>query len=215
MFSKLKQFDMHIKAVEGVNQQTILGACITLISTFLVIVLLISEINLFLKIDVVSRMVADNSAGVESIQLVFDIDLYHVSCERINFLQEVTRGTLHTHEPITIEKNAIQPSGCKVKGSIITDKVGGNFRFGIEPEKVVNNKMHPIPGVANSIQNQLTLNANISHKINLIIFLPTKGKSAIDKIPGLSKSLTDQSTIVPTETAIYQYAIQVKYLIII
>ena len=67
--------------------------------------------------------------------------------------------------------------------------------------------MRPIPAEQN--QNQMKLNANISHVINHIIFLPTKGKSAVDKIPGLSKSLTNQASIVPTGTAIYQYSIQV------
>jgi hypothetical protein len=62
---------MHIKAVEGVNQQTLLGAFITLISTVLVLILLLSELSLFLKIDVVSRMVADNTVGLESVKLDF------------------------------------------------------------------------------------------------------------------------------------------------
>lgn len=71
MFAKFKRFDFHIKAVDGVNQKTILGAIITLLSTVLVIVLILSEISLFLKIDVISRMVADNTVGIESVRLDF------------------------------------------------------------------------------------------------------------------------------------------------
>jgi len=73
MFSRLKRFDVHVKAVDGVNQKTLLGALITLISTVIVIVLVLSEVSIFLKIDVISRMVADNSVGIESIKLDFGI----------------------------------------------------------------------------------------------------------------------------------------------
>lgn len=71
MFTKFKRFDVHVKAVDGVNQKTILGACITIISAAVVIILVLSELNLFLKVDVISRMVADNTVGIESVRLDF------------------------------------------------------------------------------------------------------------------------------------------------
>ena len=73
MFSKFNRFDVHVKAVDGVNQKTILGACITLLSIVIVLVLVLSEISIFFKVDVISRMVADNTVGIESVRLDFGI----------------------------------------------------------------------------------------------------------------------------------------------
>ena len=50
----------------------------------------------------------------------------------MSFSQEVTRGTLHSHEPEHISKEAIEGRSCWVHGSIVTDKVGGSFRFMID-----------------------------------------------------------------------------------
>jgi hypothetical protein len=71
----------------------------------------------------------------------------------------------------------------------------------------VENPNKPVPSVQG--QEEQHLYANISHRINHVIFIPTKGKSAVDKIPGLEHSLNMLDTIVPENTAIYQYSIQV------
>lgn len=49
------------------------------------------------------------------------------------FSQEVIRGTVHTHSDngnITLTPVG---SGCQIHGYIVTDKVGGNFRFKVKP----------------------------------------------------------------------------------
>ena len=71
MFAKFSRFDVHVKAVDGVNQKTVLGACITLLSVVIVLILVLSEISIFFKVDVISRMVADNTVGIESVRLDF------------------------------------------------------------------------------------------------------------------------------------------------
>jgi hypothetical protein len=199
MFPKFKKFDIHVKAVEGVNQQTILGAFITLVSVVVVVVLLISELTLFLKVDVVSRMVADTSAGFESVKLEIDVEFYSVSCEKLYFYQEVTRGTLHVHEPGQMNKSASSGGGCRIIGDIITDKAGGNFRFAVQSGSVVSLN-------ENAVSNY---GSNFTHIINHIAFMPTNGRSAVDKIPGLSNILNKQTTVVPEGSGIYQYSIQV------
>lgn len=75
MFAKFNRFDVHVKAVDGVNQKTILGAFITLLSVVIVLVLVLSEISIFFKVDVISRMVADNTVGIESVRLDYGIVL--------------------------------------------------------------------------------------------------------------------------------------------
>ena len=202
MISTFKKFDVHVKAVEGVNQQTILGACITLLSTVLIVVLILSEVSNFMKIDVVSRMLADHSAGVESVKLQFDLQFFQVPCDKIDFGQEVTRGTLHLHEPGTIEKFVLDDGvtvGCHIRGSSVIDKVGGNFKFAIDQASIPQN----MP--AGNFQ------ANISHRINHVTFASTSGgESAMTRIPDFSHSLQNQDTLVEQDSAIYHYAVQVR-----
>jgi len=60
--------------------------------------------------------------------------LYALHVLDISFKQEVIRGTLHHHEPEIFHKedfNSVFSNdgmpGCTASGSLITDKVGGNF----------------------------------------------------------------------------------------
>jgi len=130
----------------------------------------------------------------------------------VGFKQEVTRGTFHISDSATITKVPVQTDslvGCRIQGAFSTDKVGGNFRFPVTAIVPVENPNKPVPALQD--QDEQHLFANISHRINHVIFIPTRGKSAVDKIPGLDRSLNMQNTIVPESTAIYQYSIQVIY----
>jgi heme/copper-type cytochrome/quinol oxidase subunit 2 len=199
MFASFKKFDIHLKAVDGVNQQTILGAVLTIISTILVLVLIFSEISYFMKIDVVSRMLTDKTVGVEAVKLEFDMQFYDVACNRLNFIQEVTRGTVHIHEPSVVEKFAVDDGvtlGCHVRGGIVIDKVGGNFRFAIAP---------------GSDDRSPGMSSNFSHIVRHIAFTPTTGLSAAERMPELMENLKNQETVVPEGTGLYHYAIQVSF----
>lgn len=78
--SKLKKFDVHIKTVEGVNQQTILGALFTIITFILTILLIYSEIILYLNKDSIHHMVVDQKGGLETVRLDFDFEFHKISC---------------------------------------------------------------------------------------------------------------------------------------
>lgn len=154
-----------------------------------------------MKIDVVSRMLTDKSANVESVKLEFDLQFYDIACDRINFIQEVTRGTLHIHEPGVVEKYALDDGitlGCHVRGANLIDKVGGNFRFAIGPAFFSQNG-EVLPGRS----------SNFSHTVRHVAFVPTMGDSAADKLPELVESLRDQESLVPAGSGLYHYAIQV------
>lgn len=187
-----------MKAVDGVNQQTILGACITLISAIIVVTLLLSEVVWFLKVDVVSRMQVDSTAHVESVILDFDIEFDTIHCNRIFFLQEVTRGNIHIHEPGVLTKIPIGESevGCRMKGSAVLDKVGGNFRFGVDP-------------LPKSNPDQLNNVGDLRHKITRIAFSPTQGSSAVDKLPESVTKFAGQNAGTSPDVGVYHYGIQV------
>lgn len=186
----LKRFDVHSKAIDGVHQQTLLGAVLTLVTTILVFVLLFVEISVFFKIEVVSRMVIDKSYGVEAVEVEFDLGFPKISCDGISFTQEVTRGNIHFLETATelkkidIEVDPTSWTGCRVTGKFLTDKVAGNFRFAIAPQRVA---------------------LNITHTLARVGFYPTSNIIKKGKVPIISQG----TVVVPEDTSIYQYSITV------
>ncbi len=196
MLAGLKRFDINTKSIEGVNQQTILGALLTIITSILVVVLLFSEVTSFLEVDVVSRMAVDQTHGLEAIKIDFDFTFHQLKCERFELVQEVTRGTIHVHEPIVANKEVVG-TGCRVYGSMLTDKVTGNFRFGVRSfGKMLEN-------------GEQEIDFNLSHTVNNLAFLPTKGKLATDKLPDVPSTIQRPFVDVPQGVSIYQYSIQV------
>jgi hypothetical protein len=149
----VKAFDMHVKTLDGVTKQTVLGALMTLVAVVVVLVLFWSEVSTYLTPNIRSRMQADNLLGrdEESVNLHFNVDFMHVPCERISYVQEVVRGQVHTHlshahdADIGMKKEAKQysrsennalssSSGCLIHGSLTTDKIAGHMVFKVEPD---------------------------------------------------------------------------------
>lgn len=197
MFSKLKRFDAYTKSLDGVNQQTLMGALSTVVAVVLIGALLFSEVSYFQKINVVSRLEVDKGVGLEAVKVIFDISFPRVMCDRISFAQEVTRGSVHSKETPQISKVGIAPllnptqmEGCRVSGFMVIDKLSGNFKFGV-----------PL------LDNQPL---DLTHTINYISFLPTTGKLIPhEKIPDASSNITDLAVTAPADTGLFHYTVQV------
>ena len=155
MWSNIKAFDMHVKTMDGVTKQTLLGAIMTLVAVIVVLVLFFSEVNDYTTPNLVSRMQADNANGRdnEAVNLHFDFDFMNIPCQHLTFKQEVVRGQVHEHEVqdegiILDDKQyaedpnnpSMKTAGCWIHGSLITDKIAGNFVFKVNPE---NTKPNP------------------------------------------------------------------------
>lgn len=188
----LKKFDVYTKTIEGVTQQTIVGAFFTIIAVIGVLALLVSESYYFTKTEAKSRMEIDNTLGAESVLLTFDIEFFDVPCAQLNFFQEVARGTLHTHEPEKIEKvaAAIGEAGCRITGEIMTDKSAGYFQLGF-PHTTLQ------PGIA----------PNLSHQIHSLEFTSISAARTVadSKVnPFVEKDANDQLSV-----GVHNYAITV------
>mmetsp|Transcript_36403 Transcript_36403/g.34416 ORF Transcript_36403/g.34416 Transcript_36403/m.34416 type:complete len:341 (-) Transcript_36403:565-1587(-) len=231
--SKIKRFDVYTKPVDGVSEQTTIGAVITFISFCLVTLLLYSEFSAYLKNDIVSHMALDSAKkGGQNTEtkIEFDLDFFGVSCERVKFTQEVTRGQHHGDLQMTdINLRTItidDKEACHAYGSLITDKVGGNFKFEVEALEDKNKELEkenlldqrallffPLLQQSNKIA------PDISHRINHILFLDNTVAGDIDQIIFLADSnnklplekhpLNGQVSSVPVGTGIHQYSIQV------
>jgi Endoplasmic reticulum vesicle transporter/Endoplasmic Reticulum-Golgi Intermediate Compartment (ERGIC) len=228
--SKLARFDVHSKAVDGVNQQTAIGAFVTIIMYSFITFLLYSEINMRAKSNLVSKMElveSGSSRRISTTKIVFDVEFYKISCDRITFAQEITRGEYH-NSTANVNKIPLNPTdltSCKVHGSLVTDKVGGNFRFEIAALKAeVKVKSltdtDSTPEEANLQQLEFDQTPpDISHKLNRIVFIEhdvddSPEEAAPDVASNIflgleSHPLNGQESSLPLGVGIHQYAIQV------
>lgn len=226
---KLARFDVHSKAVDGVNQQTAIGAFVTVIMYCLISFLVYSEMNLRTKNNLVSRMVLDASGSsrrASSTRIEFDVDFYEISCDRLTFAQEITRGE-HHNATSRIDK-VVSGSGtkerCRMHGSLVTDKVGGNFRFEVTALKVqakvkINGTAAEIAASLSQQQVYDQTPPNISHKINRIVFVEIDSEKDPQKVDSRTQSstfpslenhpLNGQESVIPLGIGIQQYSIQV------
>lgn len=186
MFDQFKKFDIHTKAQEGVNQKTLIGALLTVITFFLVMGLLVTEITAFLKVDVASRMIVDNTKEVDTIEIDFSIVYPSIPCDKLTFTQEITKGTLHMQLNPDVSKTPLQ-DGCSVKGIVKTEKIGGNLLFAI-PESE---------------------NFDLSHRVEYLNFESSRGPSAQSKLPDVPPYWKNSLVSAPESTVIYQHTVQV------
>lgn len=78
--SRLKKFDVHVKVVEGVSQQTSIGAVITIICLVLTCLLSYSELNLLFRSDRSSHVILDQISSMEAVKLNFDVEFHKIAC---------------------------------------------------------------------------------------------------------------------------------------
>ena len=176
---------MHTKTIDGITQQTKMGALMTILAVVIVAFLASHEVFDYLKKDVDSLMVIDGSVGHEAVRLEFDVLFYKVPCDRVSFVQEATRGTIHTYEPERVEKTPYtDPSderavGCQVSGWTVTDKVSGYFSFKIAPQ-LRNPDMH-LQWQQQRRFREVSENVivpDLSHRVNKLMFLDAKPQAS-------------------------------------
>ena len=223
--SKLKRFDVWQKPkVDEVFERTIFGAVVSVISICVVVMLVITEFSSYMKTDVASKMALDTLIGVSNTRIDFDLVFDGAECNRIEFTQEITRGQHHgpASDPGEINKMP-DGNGCHIFGSIITDKIGGNFKFGILPTEEERKRaeeelsqrprdpfMPPIP------VRSLMPPPDISHVINHVFFhdlSDTKGmKSQPEPLINIERHPLNGQRVVYHEgpkMGIHHYGIQV------
>lgn len=205
--SRLKKFDVHVKVVEGVSQQTSIGAVITIICLVLTCLLSYSELNLLFRSDRSSHVILDQISTMEAVKLNFDVEFHKIACSDLSFSQEVVRGTVHQFldddHSLRLEDAG---EGCRVRGSVKTDKVAGNFRFKVKPQHVDQKSLQvqaPHPSHYP--------NLDMSHEVKNIYF--ESKNDVVTRVLGLLASpptpLKSQVTSLGGETGLYHYGLQI------
>lgn len=201
---KISKFDAHMKLAEGTVQQTICGSFLTVFAVIVIVFLLFSELRLYASNTLVSRMIADKSVSsdLDSVRLYFDIEFPDIECQGLSFEHEVTRGQVQEHpenkpENIRTEELAHPDKekkwGCRIHGSIVTDKAAGHFLFRVAPIGTINtqevSKRHDpehLPGeVAKILHAQPPPTPRLpplNHRINHVLFLPEARAEGMNKL---------------------------------
>ena len=81
--SRFKKFDVHVKVVDGVTQQTSVGAVVTIICLVLTCMLSYSELKLLIRPERSSHVVLDQISSMESVKLNFDLEFHSLPCSGI------------------------------------------------------------------------------------------------------------------------------------
>jgi len=240
-FQNIQNYDMHTKTLDHVTQQTLLGAAMTIVAAFVVLLLFVSEVRNYSTEHYHTRMQADNSVGDPdaAIRLHFDVDFMAISCDKISFAQEVVRGKEHLHlvnhpeDDIKKEFKSYPQSktgpGCWVHGSVVTDKIAGNFVFKVQPgeakeavRELKGDRVITIQELHHMQMPPMPEMPSLNHRVNNIMFFPySEGSDSRDPadITHLRKDLiemystkgmlTDHLSEVAQETGMHHYNIQV------
>jgi hypothetical protein len=84
--SRLKKLDVHVKTVDVANEQTVVGAVITLICAAVTILLIVSEITLYMSKDVIHHLVVDQGGmGHDIVRLDFDFEFPKLACKGLSY----------------------------------------------------------------------------------------------------------------------------------
>lgn len=75
-----RRFDAYAKAVEGIQERTIGGGIITLLSFLFVFFLFISEVSVWWTVNVLHRMHVDTMpVGYKSLYQLYDLSKFHAA----------------------------------------------------------------------------------------------------------------------------------------
>ena len=198
--SLLKKFDLFRNVDRQIYDYTNFGGVMTILSCIIMCILFVSETGNFMKTDIVNHMRIDSSFDNEAVKLMFDIEFPQVSCNTLTFSQESSRGSVHNFHAadelhkvdITIAGGDVK-RGCRVHGFSITDRVGGNMKFG----KTVDSRVIFGANPGGFIDENMISTLDLSHKINHMMFVPHNQDVAHeDLIPGTDNLLNNRQVYI-------------------
>jgi hypothetical protein len=142
------------------------------------------------------------------------VDFDSIPCDKLEFTQEVTRGSVHQHVPPIIDKiSGKDDVGCSFSTVVETDKVSGSIRIGLSgpfgtpsPDALLS----PSKGATKAAEATPQGELNIAHTVRRMLFNPPEGKSAASRFPEVVAPLINQkpSGIIPS-SAVHHYSMQI------
>ncbi|CAH0480788.1 unnamed protein product [Peronospora belbahrii] len=181
-------FDLNSKGVEGIQERTISGGLVTLVSCLVVSFLLLSELSIWWTVSVTHRMHVDTDPQDYPINVEVDIVFLHEACNDVAMDVSDSKGIKDVLLKTNIEEEPFGENGCRFYGTAQVQKVAADLSFGHE-------------GSLNMFSLFEFLTFNSSHIVNHLRFGP--------HIPDMETPLIDVSKIVMNNLAVYKYFVSI------
>jgi len=217
----VRGLDVHYKTVDDARDQTISGATVSIISGICILLLVFSEVSLFLTVTQDHSLQVDVSRGGK-LRINFDILFHSLPCSvlsldsmdvsgghELDVVQDVYKRKVNKegevygpvlHEKVDTngeEKDAVKKlqgelgEGCSVYGSLQVSKVAGNFHFSMHAQD-----FHVLTHVFSHRDS-----INVSHTINHLSFG--------EDYPGISNPLDNNKKVAEAGSGMCEYYIKV------
>ncbi|KAF0740063.1 hypothetical protein AaE_008769 [Aphanomyces astaci] len=132
MFNRLRQYDVYTKGVDGIQEKTMGGAIITVISVAIVILLFLSELGLYTTTEVVNRMHVDTVPQDAVMRIEVDITFLHEKCADVAMDASDIKGNkdlLSDSNIAAVPVVSDESEGCRLTGTVDVHKVAGVVSF--------------------------------------------------------------------------------------
>ncbi len=197
----MRTFDSHVKAVDGVQERTMVGGVITLSGLAIMLMLLLYEF-LLSSPELEHHMSVDSPGGSAQdakVDIRLHITFPHLACDGVNLDFEATRGDAAFDPVSEIKKRDAGDGGCSFQGHIVVAKVGGTLKFGVKGH----DSLLQIGGFLLNAPNFMSGEKapNISHVVHELAF-GRKERGMTNPLDGVTNALTDG-------LGQYQYTIKV------
>ncbi|CEG49216.1 F-box protein containing LRR [Plasmopara halstedii] len=184
----LRRFDINVKGVEGIQERTIGGGVVTLLSCAFAIFLMLSEFSVWWSVDVIHHMHVDTEPQDLPINIEVDVSFLHENCQEVAMDVSDSKGRKAILISKNIEEEPYGENGCRLHGTVQVQKVAGELSFAHKGSLTVFSFLD-------------FLNFNSSHVVNHLRFGP--------QIPDMETPLIDVSKILTMNLATYKYFVSI------
>jgi hypothetical protein len=221
MLGRLSRFDAHVKANSSVQVKTVSGAAISIVASLVIMLLLLSEWNVYRAVEVRNHMYVDPASTSELIPVNLRVTFPELTCADVRIEVEDPRKEETEEQAKNVQKipyvapykkeadktgtwdkgvTADNAPGCTLEGSIDLTKVAGSLQVALG-----NQQNDPFGGGLGGLIYSFSMSDlntfNASHTIHHLSFGP--------KIPGVTNPLDGVHNEVEQGTGQYMYYVKV------
>ena len=223
MLGRLSRFDAHVKADSSVQVKTVSGAAVSLVAALSILLLFVSEWNVYRTVDVRNHMYVDPASTSQVIPVNMRVSFPELACADVRIEVDDPRKEVAKAQADNIKKEpfvadykrqadktgkweggvtAENAPGCIIDGSIDITKVAGSLHVALGNQAAGGlGGMGGLGGLIYSFSMGDLNSFNASHTIHHLSFGP--------KIPGVQNPLDGVHNEVKQGTGQYMYYIKV------
>lgn len=124
----MRKLDYYQKSIDGIQVKTYYGGIITIVSSVIILVLFISELNLFVSTHTKHRMHVDHNVHHLKLPISVDLTMKHASCNEVEMIVGENHYPSAVHG-VSVRKIPNPEGACRFVGTIMVSKVAGELIF--------------------------------------------------------------------------------------